>query len=473
MPRPISGRIPQAGSGSAASFTRRRVNAFLRLGRISKPAEVLAICKQLGIKGTWDVNQAGKPFVNPSMVPESRWRFIPKRSRRNKGNATIGKGTTHRGRSGKLWSSAGSRPEGPGWREVGGARAFPAFGLLPSITAGAQLGLATRYDPMGKKRQLIAIQSMSRELSRLLAIAGLPHIGARFIVWHVGRWCLMEIVDKTPIDKGLAAAGWTISPQLRGTGKGYGRVGFRISSDVEYIKFLEYGHQGYPPQSMMRSTFMQARAEIRNVQDVLVEWWKIQQVTLRNLKFDQTLRAGVLAEDIESKIPNMSWQRLNQMLNDRLPLKNVSELNASAALAYRIDDPKDWHSVDPEWQPRDFRFEAYKVSQGKKWIEPGVMDEKFDIEHVRLYGENPIPTPSYDLAAQAKELEAAWNKSFAEPPNRKLGPIGSKIAAELEAEGPTHVKGPMAEQFERGMPGDTGRRWYRNTGKHAGEVEYK
>lgn len=336
--RTVTGLIPHAGSTAASTFARRRVNEWKRVAKAKTARAVI------------------------SSIPESRYRFVPPHQQRQKGNITF------RGRSGKLYSSGSTKPVGPGWREVSGAAAFPGFGLLPSISAGAQLALGQREDKFGKKRQLVDIKAIKGVLNRLLAIAGLPHVGARFVVWHVGRWCLMEIVAKTPLDTGTAAAGWTISPQIRGKGRGYGNVGFRIGTDVEYVRYLEYGHHDYPPQSMMRSTFQQARSEIRNVMDVLITWWKNQQILLRNLRFDTDLSAGILysEEDVERRIPNMSWQQLHAMLEDRLPMKDVSELNTSAALAYRIRDPKDWHSAEG-FQDAGYVFDAHKV-KGTKTI---------------------------------------------------------------------------------------------------------
>ena len=304
--------------------------------------------------------------------------------------------------------------------------------MLPSITVGTQLALATRQDRFGKKRQLIDIKSLKGVLNRLVAIMGLPHIGARFAVWHVGRWCLMEIVAKTPIDTGTAAAGWTISPQIRGKGNGYGRVGFRIGTDVEYVKYIEYGHHGVPPQSMMRSTFQQARSEIRNVMDVLITWWKNQQVLLRNMKFDVDLVAGVpyTETDIERRIPKMSWHQLVSMLYERLPLRDVSSLNASAALAYRIDDPKNWHTAEG-FKERGEIFEAHFVKQkqlvmyddefnlGQDFGGPGkVMSAsplgdathavKITEENVKTLRQVHYEMPKQELDRQIEDLRKAW-----------------------------------------------------------------
>lgn len=424
--RATSGMIPNAGSTSASTFAKRRenrylstVNAWKRVAKAKTPKAVIA------------------------SIPESRYRFIPPHELRQSGGETIDLGNgktrpefiTFRGRSGKLSSNAPTMPVGEGWQEVGGYQAFPTFGLLPSITAGAQMALGQREDRFGKKRQLVDIKGIKSTLNRLLAIAGLPHVGARFVVWHVGRWCLMEIISKTPLDTGTAAAGWTISPQLRGKGKGYGNVGFRIGTDVEYVKYLEYGHHDYPPQFMMRGTFQQARGELRHVMDILIDWWKQQQITLRNMRFDVNLSAGVLynEEDVEQAIPRLSWQRLHSMIEERLPMKDVSELNTSAALAYRIRDPKDWHTAEGFKDPGHV-FEAHIVKErqytlhddefnlGRDFEVPGkvvsrsplgtrdtpVHAVKIAKEEVEVLRHVRTEMPQDELQRQVEDLRKAW-----------------------------------------------------------------
>ena len=323
------GLIPAAGTSKAASFARDRARHYMSLSR-----RLIRV----------------KPGEN---VSESRFRFVPAHRKIV--------GARGRTSSGKGFPMAGGKfinvPEGN--REVGGHRAFPGFGLLPSIKAGAQVRLGTGSDRFGKKQELVDIKGLKADLNRLLAIAGLPHIGARFVVWHVGRWCLMEIVYKTPIDQGVAVAGWAISPQLRGK-KGYGRVGFRIKNPVSYVVFLEYGHSSQAPEGMVGTTFVQAKYELRHLMDVMIQWWKDQRYLLRNMKFDIDLAAGVPYDPatIERKIPKLAWQRLLNELKARLPLNRpVADLNANVYLAMRIDDPKDWHTVSDFKEPGHI-FEA-------------------------------------------------------------------------------------------------------------------
>lgn len=326
------GLIPRAGSSKAASFARDRAKRYLEQSRRLLRATA------------------------PSEVPESRFRYVPAHRK------IVGaRGRTARGKSFPIGEGKFVNiPEGN--MEVGGHRAFPAFGLLPHIKAGAQVRLATGVTRFGKGQQLVDIKGLKSDLNRLLAITGLPHIGARFVVWHVGRWALMEIVWKTPIETGAAAAGWSISPQLRGK-RGYGRVGFRIKNPVPYVIFLEYGHSDQAPQGMMNVTFMQAQDELRHLMDLMIDWWKREQYLLRNLRFDMDLSAGVPYDPatLERKIPKMTWQRLLNLLKTRLPLnKPVAELNTNMYLAMRIDDPKDWHTVSEFREPTHI-FEATTV----------------------------------------------------------------------------------------------------------------
>src|SRR5690349_4158565 len=134
----------------------------------------------------------------PSSIPRSGSRMMPPSSKIV--------GTSFRTASGKkLPMFAGipyavptvvKKPGGP--KDFHGASAFPAFGLLPYVSAGAQMRLATSTDRFGKKSQLVDIKALVGPLNRLLAITGIPYIGARFVVWHVGRWAMMEMVWKTP-----------------------------------------------------------------------------------------------------------------------------------------------------------------------------------------------------------------------------------------------------------------------------------
>ena len=402
------GLIPAAGTSKAASFARDRARYYMTLSR-----------KLIRAKA-------------PSEVPESRFRHVP----------------AHR----KIMGARGRTATGKGYplpgshimqipatnMEVGGHRAFPGFGLLPSIKAGAQVRLATGTTRFGKGQELVDIKGLKSALNRLLAIAGLPHIGARFVVWHVGRWCLMEIVWKTPVDTGQAAGGWSISPQLRGK-RGYGRVGFRIKNPVPWVVFLEHGHSEKAPEGMMGTTFMQAKFELRNLMDVLIDWWKEQRYLLRNMKFDMDLAAGVPYDPaaVERKIPKLSWQRLFNELKARLPLNRpVLELNTNVYLAMRIDDPKDWHTVSDFQEPRHV-FEA-RVIRGTEPVYE-VQDVPIQVggslethEMTRIVGERGTRTVEHvsgarklktpksedptrdwfddpsDLATQARDLERKW-----------------------------------------------------------------
>lgn len=384
MPRYIAGKIPHAGSLRAAQFARRRSQELLGQRRRLKAA-------------------------TPSFIPmvSSRWR------------------PAYTSRSGQRFA-AGEHPVTRLHQE------FPGFGLLPSITSGAQVRLATRYDRFGKKTQLVDIRGFKQDLNRILTIAGLPHIGARFLVWHLGKWCLMQMIFLTPVDTGQAAGAWSISPQLRGKGKGYGRVGFRISNPVSYVIHLEYGHSKQAPQGMQRITFQRARSELRALMDSLILWWKAEQYTLRGFKFDIDMAGGVPydPEKIEKKIPKMTWKRLVAELRSRLPLdKPVAHLNAEAFLAMRIDDPKDWHTVH-DFEERDEIFESRVI---RREVQEDVFETadvpvevggslgihemtrrvgtrtsiRESVQHVTRQSDLPLSRP--DLESQANELQRLWS----------------------------------------------------------------
>jgi len=283
--------------------------------------------------------------------------------------------------------------------------------------------LATRVDRFGKKTQLVDIKAIMAPLNRLLAITGIPFIGARFVVWHVGRWAMMEMVWKTPVDTGEAAAGWSISPQLRSTGKGYGRVGFRITNPVGYVIFLEHGHSDKAPQGMSRVTMFQARTELKNLMDELIVFWQQQQYRLRGFKWNAEIEAGEALdpESIERALPSLMWRQLMGKLSVRLPLdKPISQLNAEAYLAMRIDDPKDWHTVS-NFKEKTHVFESSVVRFTRaKFEEEGfnldaghpervgrvTMYTESQVEHVR--GTASPKTGFEPLAAQAAELERIW-----------------------------------------------------------------
>lgn len=301
---------------------------------------------------------------------------------------------------------------------------FPGFGLLPSITAGAQVRLATRFDRFGKKSQLVDIPGFKQVFNRLLAIAGLPHIGARFLMWHVGRWALMNMVYLTPVDTGQAAGGWSISPQLRGKGKGYGRVGFRIQNPVPYILALEYGHSQKAPQGMQRITFQEAHHHLKMLTHELMMWWLEERILLRNMRFDLDMAAGVAydPEKVERRIPRLTWQRLINMLKGRLPLdKPVAHLNANVFLAMRVDDPKDWHTVH-DFQESAHTFDA-RIRRTKVdviehddvpvgFAETFTMSRKVGtrtqktVEHVTDQAD--LPLSKNDLQQQANQLQRQW-----------------------------------------------------------------
>jgi hypothetical protein len=359
----------------------------------------------------------------PSTVVRSGTRMMPP--------STQIKGTTFRTASGKKLPMFAGIPYAPpriikkpgGPKDFHGAAAFPSFGLLPYISAGAQMRLATSVDRFGKKSQLVDIKALRAPLNRLLAITGIPYIGARFVVWHVGRWAMMEMVWKTPVETGRAAGAWTISPQLRSVGKGYGRVGFRITNPVGYVIYLEHGHSEKAPQGMSRVTMLQARTELLNLMDELIAFWQQQQFRLRGFKWDEQQGAGVPMDpaEIERRLPSLTWRELMGRLKVRLPLdKPVAQLNAEAYLAMRIDDPKDWHTVGelPErnaiFESSVVRFERAKFEEEGFNLEAGhptrvgrvVTYTETQVEHVR--GTATPKTGSDPIAAQAAELERIW-----------------------------------------------------------------
>ncbi len=274
--------------------------------------------------------------------------------------------------------------------------------------------LATRVDRFGKKTQLVDIKAIKAPLNRLLAISGIPYIGARFVVWHVGRWAMMEMVWKTPVETGEAAAGWSISPQLRGIGKGYGHVGFRITNPVAYVIYLEHGHSEKAPQGMARVTMLQARTELRNLMDELIAFWKAQQFKLRGFQWDESQGAGFPTDpsEVERKLPSLTWRELMGRLKVRLPLdKPIAQLNAEAYLAMRIDDPKDWHTAS-DLPERNHVFE----SQIKR-VEITSMEHTFEasrsvtrteltVEHVRMAPD--IPLSHEALSKQVDHLQKTW-----------------------------------------------------------------
>jgi len=281
--------------------------------------------------------------------------------------------------------------------------------------------LSTRMDRFGKKAQLVNIKAIRAPLNRLLAITGIPFIGARFVVWHVGRWALMEIVWKTPYDTGEAAAGWTISPQLRGKGRGYGHVGFRIATAVPYVIFLEHGHSDKAPQGMVRTTMLQARTELRNLMDELIAFWKEKQFALRGFTYDEEQKAGVPfdPQKMERKLPSMAWRELMSRLEIRLPLdKPVAHLNAMAYMALRTDDPKDWHTVgDLPERNAIFESRVRRISVnyvGHTFERSGVMSRVIEeVEHVRMGPSEGVKQQGKSLAQdmlerQARDLQKTW-----------------------------------------------------------------
>lgn len=253
----------------------------------------------------------------------SRGRYIPKHT---VSDYTI---PPEQRRRGGYWDTANTP-----WH-----RRFPGFALLPSITSGFQYRSAV--SDVGKQGNLVDIKAISRELNRLLAICGLPMIGARFVVWHVGRWVLMNAIYLTPVDTGQAARGWGISPQLRGKN----RVGVRIRNSVGYLKYLEYGTARQPPKFMLRKSIAEAREQLQLCMDVLLHEWVTGAHTLRNMSFDLNLKRGSI--DMESKLPAFTWQKLMYRLEKVLPLdKDIDDVNnVSWFMAKSIDDPKDWHTV--------------------------------------------------------------------------------------------------------------------------------
>lgn len=403
MPRYIAGKVPIPGSTSSSTFVTRRFNSRARMG-FERKAKA----------------DAERFLAQMRTIQESRFRAIPEHQKLE--------GLVFRGRSGKRQLIKGTSTTIPATtKEVGGYKAYPGFGLLPSITAGAQYKLAGGYDKFNHKRQLVNIKELRSDLNRLIAIAGLPHIGARFVIWHVGRWALMEIVYATPFETGEAAAGWSISPQIRGKGKGYGRVGFRISNSVPYLIFLEHGHSKQAPQGMVRVTMLTAQVQLEKLMDALIAWWQNQQIRLRGWKYEPGIGGTLDLNEVERKIPNLSWKQLLSELKAVLPLdKPVAHLNAEAYLAMRIDDPKDWHTVSldsgehPEY-PGGFKepshiFESMLV---RRTVKTKLVNE-FDIqsagdvlrtERIKTSTEivaSHVRTAKADLRNQAAELERKW-----------------------------------------------------------------
>lgn len=325
---------------------------------------------------------------------------------------------TQIGYSGKKYQLGTPRNIGDKTKEFHGFEQFGDFGLLPSITVGAQFRMSP-YDKFGKKDDLVDIKAIKLELGRIVAMAGLPHIGARFVVWHAARWAFMEVVYLTPYETGRAAASWRLSPQIRGKGKfKLGRVGFRIGTDVGYMLFLEHGHSKQAPQGMVRVTMFALKTELRNLLDTMTTWWMNEKYRLRGFRWDQASQTGqpIGLDELEAKLPSLTWRRLYSELASRLPLdRNVSHLNADAFLAMRINDPKDWHSSGEFSEPQHtFESRMVRTISKVKWSAEtfeghtsGTRTEsRTVVQHVR--------SPRSELERQAAELQHAWGQ-FGKP----------------------------------------------------------
>lgn len=320
------------------------------------------------------------------------------------------------------------------WAKIGGIRQWrqnadlgqelaKPMGMLPSISASAQFRLGTGYDRFGNKHELVDIKGFSRTLNKILAVGGFPAIGARFIVWHVGRWALMEIVHLTPVDTGAAAAGWGISPQLRRSGKGWGHVGFRIRNPVNYIEFLEHGHSKAAPYGMMGISMARARIELKNLLDAMVLWWKAQRFRLRGWQYDPKTGTAVLFDsgEVEKQLPPYLWQQFFNELKIRLPLdKPVAHLNADVFLAMRIDDPKNFHTVH-DFKESQYEFEGRTIKTRVPvhvTEDVPVGDEIFEMTRVaghRIVRESSnVRLSDVELRSQVEQLQRAW-RSFEKP----------------------------------------------------------
>lgn len=371
------GLYPNAGTLKAATFTRDvRGNIHARMAKVRAEISVIRRMQEIQVPG----------------------------------RTNVGPGTTFIGYSGKRYQLDRPRNVQMKTKEFHGYEQFGDFGLLPSITVGSQFRLSP-YDKFSKKKQLVDIKEIKNLLGRIVAMAGLPHIGARFLVWHAARWAMMEVVYLTPYETGKAAASWTISPQIRGKGKfKLGRVGFRIGTDVGYMVFLEHGHSNQAPQGMVRVTMLHLRGELRNLIDTMVVWWMNQKYRLRGFKWDDASQTGqpISVDELEAKLPSLTWRRLVNDLKTRLPLdRNVAHLNAEAFLAMRINDPKDWHTVSDFAERPEF-FESREIKSKVKWrgqtFEGPVSGVRTEIRVRHVH------TPRSELQRQAEELQREWGK---------------------------------------------------------------